>query len=146
MKINSIDWPEITRTDRRPAVKLPDDVCGQIVRAVIDGAIETLDSSVTLMHLRVLQEVARGHVSGEMTGVTEVARSLNVPMSTASRLLAQLGDFEPGGLGFITQVSHPEDRRRVVLAPTELGMKKRKQHLSYISKTISPLIANLDAK
>ena len=127
-------------------MKLPDEVCGQIVRAVIDGAIETLDSSVTLMHLRALQEVARGHYSDEMTGVTEVAKSLNVPMSTASRLLAQLGDFEPGGLGLITQISHPEDRRRVVLAPTELGMKKRKQHLSYISKTISPLIAELDAK
>ena len=117
-----------------------------MVRAVIDGAIETLDSSVTLMHLRALQEVARGHFSGEMIGVTEVAKSLNVPMSTASRLLAQLGDFEPGGFGFITQIKHPADRRRVVLVPTELGIKRRKQHLNYISKTISPLIAELDAK
>jgi DNA-binding MarR family transcriptional regulator len=95
------------------------------------------------VHLRALQEVARGYFCGELIGVTEVAKNLNIPMSTASRLLAQLGDFEPGGMGFITQVSHPKDRRRVVLGLTDLGLKKRKQHLSYISKTISPLITEL---
>ena len=77
-------------------MKVPDDICGQIVRTVIDGAIATLDTSVTLVHLRALQEVSRGHFSGEMIGVTEVAKNLDIPMSTASRLLAQLGDFEPG--------------------------------------------------
>ncbi len=124
-------------------MKVPNDICGQIVRTVIDGAIDTLDANVTLVHLRALQEVARGYFCGELIGVTEVAKNLNIPMSTASRLLAQLGDFEPGGMGFITQVSHPKDRRRVVLGLTDLGLKKRKQHLSYISKTISPLITEL---
>ncbi len=124
-------------------MKVPIDICGQVVRTVIDGAIDTLDANVTLVHLRALQEVARGYFSGELIGVTEVAKNLNIPMSTASRLLAQLGDFEPGGMGFITQVSHPKDRRRVVLGLTDLGLKKRKQHLSYISKTISPLITEL---
>jgi DNA-binding MarR family transcriptional regulator len=124
-------------------MKLPNDICGQIVRTVIDGAIDTLDANVSLVHLRALQEVARGYFCGELIGVTEVAKNLNIPMSTASRLLAQLGDFEPGGMGFITQVSHPKDRRRVVLGLTDLGLKKRKQHLSYISKTISPLITEL---
>ena len=127
-------------------MKVPDDICGQKVRTVIDGAIATLDTSVTLVHLRALQEVSRGHFSGEMIGVTEVAKNLDIPMSTASRLLAQLGDFEPDGMGFITQVSHPKDRRRVVLALTELGIRKRKQHLGYISKTISPLITELYEK
>ena len=122
-------------------MNLPNEICGPIVRAVIDGAIDTLDTSVTLVHLRALQEVARGYLSGELIGVTEVAKNLGIPMSTASRLLAQLGDFEPDGMGFITQVRHPKDRRRVVLALTELGLRKRKQHLSYISKTISPCIA-----
>ncbi len=124
-------------------MKVPNDICGQIVRTVIDGAIDTLDANVTLVHLRALQEVARGYFCGELIGVTEVAKNLSIPMSTASRLLAQLGDFEPGGMGFITQVSHPKDRRRVVLGLTDLGLKKRKQHLSYISKTISPLITEL---
>lgn len=124
-------------------MKVPNDICGQIVRTVIDGAIDTLDANVSLVHLRALQEVARGYFCGELIGVTEVAKNLNIPMSTASRLLAQLGDFEPGGMGFITQVSHPKDRRRVVLGLTDLGLKKRKQHLSYISKTISPLITEL---
>ena len=124
-------------------MKLPNDICGQIVRTVIDGAIDTLDANVSLVHLRALQEVARGYFCGELIGVTEVAKNLDIPMSTASRLLAQLGDFEPGGMGFITQVSHPKDRRRVVLGLTDLGLKKRKQHLSYISKTISPLITEL---
>ncbi len=124
-------------------MKLPNDICGQIVRTVIDGAIDTLDANVSLVHLRALQEVARGYFCGELIGVTEVAKNLNIPMSTASRLLAQLGDFEPGGMGFITQISHPKDRRRVVLGLTDLGLKKRKQHLSYISKTISPLITEL---
>ena len=124
-------------------MKVPDDICGQSVRTVIDGAIDTLDANVTLVHLRALQEVARGYFCGELIGVTEVAKNLNIPMSTASRLLAQLGDFEPGGMGFITQISHPKDRRRVVLGLTDLGLKKRKQHLSYISKTISPLITEL---
>ena len=124
-------------------MKVPNDICGQIVRTVIDGAIDTLDANVSLVHLRALQEVARGYFCGELIGVTEVAKNLDIPMSTASRLLAQLGDFEPGGMGFITQVSHPKDRRRVVLGLTDLGLKKRKQHLSYISKTISPLITEL---
>ena len=124
-------------------MKVPDDICGQIVRTVIDGAIDTLDANVTLVHLRALQEVARGYFCGELIGVTEIAKNLGIPMSTASRLLAQLGDFEPGGMGFITQVSHPKDRRRVVLGLTDLGLKKRKQHLSYISKTISPLTTEL---
>ena len=124
-------------------MKVPNDICGQIVRTVIDGAIDTLDANVTLVHLRALQEVARGYFCGELIGVTEIAKNLGIPMSTASRLLAQLGDFEPGGMGFITQVSHPKDRRRVVLGLTDLGLKKRKQHLSYISKTISPLITEL---
>jgi len=124
-------------------VKVSTDVCGQIVRAVIDGAIDTLDTHVTLVHLRALQEVARGYFSGEMIGVTEVAKNLDIPMSTASRLLAQLGDFEPDGFGFITQIRHPQDRRRVVLGLTDLGIRKRKQHLSYISDTISPLINEL---
>ena len=124
-------------------MKVPNDICGQIVRTVIDGAIDTLDANVTLVHLRALQEVARGYFCGELIGVTEVAKNLSIPMSTASRLLAQLGDFEPGGMGFITQVSHPKDRRRVVLGLTDLGLMKRKQHLSYISKKISPLITEL---
>ncbi len=124
-------------------MKVPNDICGQIVRTVIDGAIDTLDANVTLVHLRALQEVARGYFCGELIGVTEIAKNLSIPMSTASRLLAQLGDFEPGGMGFITQISHPKDRRRVVLGLTDLGLKKRKQHLSYISKTISPLITEL---
>ena len=124
-------------------MKVPNDICGQIVRTVIDGAIDTLDANVSLVHLRALQEVARGYFCGELIGVTEIAKNLSIPMSTASRLLAQLGDFEPGGMGFITQISHPKDRRRVVLGLTDLGLKKRKQHLSYISKTISPLITEL---
>ncbi len=124
-------------------MKVPNDICGQMVRTVIDGAIDTLDANVTLVHLRALQEVARGYFCGELIGVTEVAKNLSIPMSTASRLLAQLGDFEPGGMGFITQVSHPKDRRRVVLGLTDLGLMKRKQHLSYISKKISPLITEL---
>ncbi len=124
-------------------MKVPNDICGQIVRTVIDGAIDTLDANVTLVHLRALQEVARGYFCGELIGVTEIAKNLSIPMSTASRLLAQLGDFEPGGMGFITQVSHPKDRRRVVLGLTDLGLMKRKQHLSYISKKISPLITEL---
>ncbi len=127
-------------------MKVPNDICGQIVRTVIDGAIDTLDANVTLVHLRALQEVARGYFCGELIGVTEIAKNLSIPMSTASRLLAQLGDFEPGGMGFITQISHPKDRRRVVLALTELGIRKRKQHLGYISKTISPLITELYEK
>ena len=126
-------------------MKVPNDICGQIVRTVIDGAIDTLDANVTLVHLRALQEVARGYFCDELIGVTEVAKNLSIPMSTASRLLAQLGDFEPGGMGFITQVSHPKDRRRVVLGLTDLGLMKRKQHLSYISKKISPLITELYA-
>ncbi len=124
-------------------MKVPNDICGQIVRTVIDGAIDTLDANVTLVHLRALQEVARGYFCGELIGVTEIAKNLSIPMSTASRLLAQLGDFEPGGMGFITQISHPKDRRRVVLGLTDLGLMKRKQHLSYISKKISPLITEL---
>lgn len=127
-------------------MKVPIDVCGQIVRTVVDGAIETLGNNVTLVHLRALAEVARGYFSDELIGVTEVSKNLDIPMSTASRLLAQLGDFEPDGMGFITQVRHPQDRRRVVLALTDLGIRKRKQHLSYISKTISPLISGLDEK
>ena len=114
-----------------------------IVRSVLGGAFQTIGTNVTLVHLRALQEVARGHFTGELIGVTEVANNLDIPMSTASRLLAQLGDFEPDGMGFITQVKHPKDRRRVVLALTDLGIRKRKQHLSYISKTISPLINEL---
>ena len=126
-------------------MKVPNDICGQIVRTVIDGAIDTLNANVTLVHLRALQEVARGYFCDELIGVTEVAKNLSIPMSTASRLLAQLGDFEPGGMRLITQVSHPKDRRRVVLGLTDLGLMKRKQHLSYISKKISPLITELYA-
>jgi DNA-binding MarR family transcriptional regulator len=122
-------------------VKLPDKICGQLVRSVLEGAMQTLDPQVTLVHLRALQDVARAHFSGEKIGVTEVAKNLGITMSTASRLLAQLGDFEPGGMGFITQVSHPKDRRRVILAPTELGLRARQKHLDYISASISPLIA-----
>jgi DNA-binding MarR family transcriptional regulator len=127
-------------------VKVPDEICMQIVRSVLGGAFQTIGTNVTLVHLRALQEVARGHFTGELIGVTEVANNLNIPMSTASRLLAQLGDFEPDGMGFITQIKHPKDRRRVVLAPTELWEKRRKQYLSVISKDISPLIAELCAQ
>lgn len=127
-------------------MKVPDEICMQIVRSVLGGAIQTIGTNVTLVHLRALQEVARGHYTGELIGVTEVANNLNIPMSTASRLLAQLGDFEPGGMGFVTQVNHPKDRRRVVLAPTELWQKRRQQYVNFISKDISPLIAELCAQ
>lgn len=127
-------------------MKLPDKICGQIVRCVLDGAMETLDAQVTLAHLRALQEVARAHFMDEQIGVTEVAKRLGMSMSTTSRLLAQLGDFEPDGMAFITQVSHPKDRRRVILKPTEQGLRKRQKHLDYISATISPLIADFCAQ
>ena len=127
-------------------MKVPDEICMQIVRSVLGGAIQTIGINVTLVHLRALQEVARGHFTGELIGVTEVAKNLNLPISTASRLLAQLGDFEPGGMGFITQIKHPNDRRRVVLTPTELWEKRRKQYVSFISQEISPVIAEFCAQ
>lgn len=123
-------------------MRIPVEICSQIARTVIDGVIETIGADITLADLRLLQEVARGHVLGEQLGVTEVAANLNLPMSTASRMIAQLGDFEPGGKGYITQTNHPKDRRRVVLMVTQKGLDARQQHLEYVSRIISPLIAD----
>ena len=110
----------------------------------MEGAIETLGDDVTFVQLRLLQEVARGHGNGELLGVTQLAKNLDLPVSTTSRMVAQLGDFEPDGKGFITQVKHPEDRRRVVLQPTKRAFELRMRHLSYVSEQISPLIEKLN--
>jgi len=124
-------------------VKIPMEECSKIIRAVIDGAIDTIGADVTFVHLRMMQEIARGHISDELMGVTEVARNLGLPMSTASRMVSQLGNFDSGGKGYVTQVSHPKDRRRVVLQLTQLGIDTRNKHLTFVSRQISPLIENL---
>lgn len=123
-------------------MKIPPEICSQVARAVIEGVIDTIGADVTFADLRLLQEVARAHVNGEQIGVTEIANKLGVPMSTASRMIAHLSDFEPGGKGYITQTSHPEDRRRVVLKPTEKGIAARQKHLEHISSVLSPLVAD----
>lgn len=123
-------------------VKIPPEICSQLARTVIDGVIDTIGADVTFADLRLLQEVARAQLSGELVGVTEIANKLEMPMSTASRMIAQLSDFEPGGKGYITQTSHPKDRRRVVLKITPKGMAARQRHLEYVSNVISPLIAD----
>lgn len=126
-------------------MKIPPEVCAQVARVVIDGVIDTIGADVTFADLRLLQAVARAHLSDEQVGVTEIAARIGVPMSTASRMVAQLGDFEPGGKGYLTQVSHPKDRRRKVLKLTPAGLAARQKHLEKISKVIAPLIEEYSA-
>lgn len=127
-------------------MRIPPEICSQVARTVIEGVIDTIGADVTFADLRLLQQVARANVTGEQVGVTEIANELGVPMSTASRMIAQLSDFEPGGKGYITQTSHPRDRRRVVLELTRKGMTARQKHLEHISDGISPLIAEFIAE
>ena len=127
-------------------MKIPPEICSQLARAVIEGVIDTIGADVTFADLRLLQTVARAQMNGEQIGVTEIAGKLGVPMSTASRMIAHLSDFEPGGKGYITQTSHPKDRRRVVLKVTEKGLAARQRHLEHISNKISPLLAEYATK
>lgn len=126
-------------------MKIPPEICSKIARTVIDGVINTIGADVTFADLRLLQAVAHAQVNGELAGVTEIANRIGVPMSTASRMIAHLSDFEPGGKGYLTQTNHPNDRRRVVLKITPEGMAARQKHLEYISDVISPLIAEYAA-
>lgn len=124
-------------------MNLPKETCSNIIRVVMQGAIDTIGPNVTFADLRLLQVIARGQVENELLGVTDVAEALSLPLSTASRMIAQLGDFEANGKGYITQVEHPNDRRRVVLKMTSSGKKMRDRHLNYVSRKISPMIDKL---
>lgn len=126
-------------------MKVPHRITGAITRDVIDRAIEILGADVTIAHMRILQEVGRAHADGELIGVTEISKRLGLSMSSASRLIAQVGDFEPGGKGFITQIKHPDDRRRVVLKATEKGMQARFRHLDGVGETIEEHLDELCA-
>ena len=95
--------------------------------------------STSLNELRLLTSIGLATLKDQHTGVTELSNQLDIPLSTASRLVAKLCED-----GRVICVKHPRDDRRRSLrfSPVLLdGLAEWAQRWFSIREKIAPALA-----
>jgi DNA-binding MarR family transcriptional regulator len=95
------------------AVNLPGDKsrwCMEMCAAFYAHLLSIVPGSTSVNELRVLTAIGLATLKNEHIGITELATQLHIPLSTASRIVANLTDN-----GSVISVRHPRDDRRKTL-------------------------------
>jgi DNA-binding MarR family transcriptional regulator len=66
-----------------------------------------LPGSTSVNELRVLTAIGLATLNGQHIGITEISTALDIPLSTASRIVSKFSES-----GAVIAVKHPQDDRR----------------------------------
>ena len=98
------------------------------------GLAKFLPHSVTLGQLRVLTQILKCQLEETPCTPSDLARQLEMPRSTVSRIVRQLADDDT-----ISAEHDPKDDRRVLLKFTDEYLKLNRQWVDYVMQLRSEM-------
>lgn len=126
---------------------LPLMAIGRMSMLVLDVIARTPSlADITLTQMRVVMLVASYECHEDDLEVSDIARILKIPKSTASRCVSILAGYTGKKPVLVELTPHPTDRRRKIVEPAKALKKLREKNLEAIRIELDELWTGISRK